>query len=83
MEHWGCPQIEAHRLQTIIDQGNDPREVKADQAAAKTAATIAKKAQETRETATVSTAWVNYLDYQKDKMQRSHIERGKRWVRAT
>jgi len=72
-------QIEARRLQTIIDQGNDPREVKADQAAAKTAAAIAKKAQETRETATVGTAWVNYLEYQKDKMQRSHIERGKRW----
>ncbi|WP_394807506.1 tyrosine-type recombinase/integrase [Nitrosomonas sp.] len=75
----GDAQIEARRLQTIIDQGNDPREVKADQAAAKTAATIAKKAQETRETATVSSAWVNYLEYQKDKMQRSHIERGKRW----
>lgn len=72
-------QIEARRLQTIIDQGNDPREVKADQAAAKTAATAAKRAQETRETMTVSAAWVSYLEYQKDKMQRSHIERGKRW----
>ncbi|MDP3279956.1 MAG: integrase family protein [Nitrosomonas sp.] len=72
-------QDEAARLKVMVNQGIDPRQVKADQAAATTAATIAKKAQETRETMTVSAAWVNYLDYQKDKMQRSHIERGKRW----
>lgn len=33
-------KIEAHRLQTIIDQGNDPREVKADNKAAKQAAMV-------------------------------------------
>lgn len=54
-------QKEARRLQTIIDQGNDPREVKADQAAAKTVATIAKKAKETRETVTVGMAWSEYV----------------------
>ncbi|PSJ18332.1 tyrosine-type recombinase/integrase [Nitrosomonas supralitoralis] len=70
---------EARQLQTMIDQGDDPREVKADKAAAKAAAAAIKKAQETRETLTVSSAWVNYLDYQKDKMQHAHIERGKRW----
>jgi len=57
----GDAQIEARRLQTIIDQGNDPREVKADQAAAKTAATAAKKAQESRETVTVGMAWGEYV----------------------
>lgn len=57
----GDAQKEARRLQTIIDQGNDPREVKADQAAAKTAATAAKKAQESRETVTVGMAWGEYV----------------------
>ena len=60
---WGIPQAreEARRLQTIIDQGNDPRQV--------TAATIA-TAKQTREVATanarrqivtVDEAWTAYL----------------------
>jgi integrase len=75
----GNAQKEARLLQTIIDQGKDPRQVKADQAAAKEAAITATKAQEDRETMLVGAAWIAYLSYQKDKMQRTHIERGKRW----
>ncbi|MEQ1674936.1 MAG: integrase arm-type DNA-binding domain-containing protein, partial [Candidatus Nitrotoga sp.] len=42
---WGidAAQVEARRLQTLIDQGNDPRKVKADNAAAKEAARLAKE----------------------------------------
>lgn len=72
-------QAEARRLQVLIDQGNDPRQVKATESAAKKTATAAKKAQEEREIMTIGKAWDVYLEYQKDKMQRSHIERGKRW----
>ena len=53
-------QVEARRLQTLIDLGNDPRQVRADDATAKEAAIIAKNAaaaslaiQQTRESVTV------------------------------
>ena len=57
----GNAQKEARRLQILIDQGNDPRQVKADEAAAKEAVTAARKAQEARETVTVSKAWDEYI----------------------
>ena len=72
-------QAEARRLQVSIDQGNDPRQVKATEFVAKTAATAAKKVQEEHEIMTIGKAWDVYLEYQKDKMQRNHIERSKRW----
>jgi hypothetical protein len=59
---WSIPeaQAEARRLQILIDNGNDPREVKADKDAAKKAAKLAKEAeaaalilQEARESVTV------------------------------
>ncbi|MDP2225600.1 integrase family protein [Nitrosomonas sp.] len=72
-------QDEATRLKVITDQGIDPRQQATEQRAKNEATTAAKKAQETRETMTVSDAWQAYLAYQKDKMQHTHIERGKRW----
>lgn len=66
-------QIEARRLQTMIDQGNDPRQVKADQAAAKIAATAAKKAQVDRETVTVGEAWKEYVGVRKPLWSALHI----------
>ena len=66
-------QKEARRLQTIIDQGNDPREVKADQAAAKTAAIASKKAQEAREVVTVGKAWAEYVTARKPLWSELHI----------
>ena len=66
-------KIEARRLQTIIDQGNDPREVKADQDAAKIAATAAKKAQEAREIVTVRQAWEEYVTARKPLWSELHI----------
>ena len=54
-------QDEAARLKVMVNQGIDPRQVKADQAAAKETAVIAKKAQEGRETVTVGMAWSEYI----------------------
>ena len=66
-------KIEARRLHTIIDQGNDPREVKADQDAAKIAAAAAKKAQEAREIVTVGQAWNEYVAARKPLWSELHI----------
>lgn len=61
-------EAEARRLQTVIDQGHDPRQVKADDKAAKGAAAAAKVAEalalaqtQTRDTVTVSEAWQAYV----------------------
>lgn len=54
-------QAEARRLQTVIDTGNDPRQVKAEQEAAKEAETAARSAKEVRETVTVAEAWQAYI----------------------
>jgi len=69
----GDAQKEARRLQTIVDQGNDPRQVKADQAAAKEAAITAKKAQEDRETVTVGKAWDEYIAVMKSTWGALHL----------
>lgn len=42
-------QIEARRLQVLIDQGYDPRHVKAEMEAAQKESVLAKKSQQTRE----------------------------------
>ncbi len=67
---WSIPaaQTEARRLQIQIDQGNDPRQVKADNAAAKETAKQAKEAeaaalviQQARDSVTVGEAWKAYI----------------------
>jgi integrase len=54
-------QDEARRLQVLIDQGNDPRQVKADKQAAKDVAKAQREAQQARETVTVADAWQSYI----------------------
>jgi integrase len=54
-------QAEARRLQILIDQGNDPRQVKAEQEAAKNADAAALVMQEAREMVTVGEAWQAYV----------------------
>ena len=68
-------QAEANRLKALTDQGIDPREL------AKTQRDEAEiKAIELKSKGLlVSEAWAQYIAYQKDKMTRSHIERGKKW----
>ena len=73
---WGidAAQVEARRLQTEIDQDNDPRQVKADKAAAQLAAqqakeaeAAAKKEQKVRESVTIGAAWLEYIEARKSK----------------
>ena len=61
-------QTEARRLQTVIDSGDDPRQVKADKETAKVAAQAAKEAetaallaQQARESVTMGDAWQVYV----------------------
>ena len=65
-------QAEARRLQVLIDQGNDPRQVKADKEAAREAVRLAKEVeatalvmQEAREAVTLGMAWNEYLTARK------------------
>lgn len=67
-------KMEARRLQTVIDNGDDPRQVKADKAAAKDAARVADEAaavalelQEARESVTVGDVWLEYIEARKSK----------------
>lgn len=73
---WTIPaaQAEARRLQTIIDQGNDPRQVKADieVAAEAQAAALAKK--QISETVTLGVAWSEYLDARKPFWSERHYD---------
>lgn len=72
-------QAEARRLQIMIDNGDDPREVKSDKQAAKEAAKLAKEKEvaelamkEIREAVTVSAAWSEYIAARKSKWSQSH-----------
>ena len=68
-------QAEATKFKVKTDQGIDPRQEKAENREKEKAVQALAKSKE----ALVNDAWQAYLAYQKDKMQHSHIERGKRW----
>ncbi|MGZ4957121.1 MAG: tyrosine-type recombinase/integrase [Methylobacter sp.] len=78
---WSIPeaQAEARRLQIMIDNGNDPRQVKSDMQAAKEAEKQAKEAeaaaleiQKARESITVGMAWAEYIAARKPYWSESH-----------
>lgn len=73
---------EARRLQTLIDQGYDPRQVKADKKAAEQAAAAARKAQEAREIVTVGQAWEEYVTARKPLWSELHIRDHKKVMQA-
>jgi len=54
-------QAEARRLQTVIDQGHDPRQVKAEQEAEQKAKAAALAQKQARELVTVAEAWQAYV----------------------
>lgn len=64
---WSIPeaQAEARRLQILIDQGYDPREVKAQNEATREAELAAQKLKEKRESITLGTAWIEYIEERK------------------
>jgi len=73
-------QAEARRLQTVIDQGDDPRQVKADKEADKIAAKRAKEAeaaalvlQASRESATLGMVWPEYIAARKPLWSAVHL----------
>lgn len=79
---WSIPaaQAEARRLQILIDNDSDPRQVKADIAAeieatiqAKKAGAAAQVAQEARESVTVGTAWMEYVEAMKSSWGELHF----------
>ncbi|MGZ3806384.1 MAG: Arm DNA-binding domain-containing protein, partial [Pseudobdellovibrionaceae bacterium] len=78
---WSIPeaQAEARRLQIMIDNGNDPRQVKSDMQAAKEAEKQAKEEeaaaleiQKARESVTVGMAWAEYIAARKPYWSESH-----------
>jgi len=81
---WSIPdaQAKARELQRHIDEGRDPRQVKAEIVAADVAARVAaktRKSDEARRSVLVADAWAAYIAYQKTKMKLAHIEKGKKW----
>lgn len=87
VEAWGIAQAqtEARRLQVQIDNGNDPRQVKADQAEAKETEKQAKNAkavalvmQQVREAVTVGEAWKAYIKDRSASMKNGKPEWGDR-----
>jgi len=75
VEAWsiGKAQEKARHLQVLIDQGYDPRQVKADKAAAKAAYSAELVAQQARETVTLKSAWDEYIDSMKSTWGALHL----------
>ncbi|SFL37936.1 protein of unknown function [Nitrosomonas aestuarii] len=73
---------EARRLQIIIDQGDDPREVKREKATIKKAAEIAKQQEERRERCTFGEAWHEYVNVRKSKWSESHLKDHLKMIRS-
>jgi integrase len=71
-------QAEARRLRVMIDQGNDPRQVKADKKAAGEEQASTLRLQKTREAVTVGMAWKEYTEERKpqwsERHYRDHLE---------
>lgn len=78
--HWplGKAQTEAARLKVMTDQDIDPREVIAEQKAAKEAKEAAKREQEARESLTVAEAWQAYVAERSAAMKDGKPEWGDR-----
>lgn len=81
---WSIPeaQVEARRLQILIDQGNDPRQVRANEDSAKEERAIALLEQETREAITLDVAWTEYVEERKPHWSQSHYHDHIRAVQA-
>lgn len=65
-------RAEARRLQNLIDQGNDPRQKKAEQAAKDESAREQAKTDAMRNSITVQSVWDEYLSYHQDYWGERH-----------
>lgn len=63
-------RAEANRLQTLIDQGTDPRELERE----RIAASEAKREQARRQEVTVGDAWGTYIEARKGKWGERHLQ---------
>lgn len=70
--HWPLAKArtEASRLKTLVDDGKDPREVKAEQEAAHEA----RKAEAIRRNVTFGEAWAVYIEARKSKWSERHYQ---------
>jgi integrase len=82
-------QAEARRLQIQIDQGNDPRQVKADTATAKVTARLNKEAeaaalilQEVREQVSLGDVWPKYVEERAPQWSELHYRDHIRMIQA-
>lgn len=66
----GKARTEAQRLRTLVDDGKDPREVKAEQRAADEA----RKAEARRQDATFADAWQAYISVRKPRWSERHYQ---------
>lgn len=66
-------QAEARRLQTIIDAGQDPRQVKAEKIAKAEAAKEQAKAEEIRDSLLVQSAWDEYVAKKSPRWSHHHV----------
>lgn len=80
---WSIPEAraEARRLQILVDQGNDPREVKRKKAAKDEAAKLARVQEETRGRLTFGEAWHEYVEARKSKWSEYHYRDHLRMIR--
>lgn len=65
-------QEEARRLQVLIDQGHDPRQVKAELEVVREENVIARKLQQTRESITFGMVWNEYIEERKLRWSELH-----------
>lgn len=75
-------QSEARCLQVLIDNGNDPRQVKLDKESAKEERASALKAQQMRESITLGVAWGEYIAEREPYWSESHCRDHKRAMHA-
>ncbi|MDP1557904.1 MAG: integrase family protein [Nitrosomonas sp.] len=75
-------QEEATRLKMMVDQGTDPRQVEAEQEAAKVSELAAMVAQRARETMTVGMAWHEYVSAMKPAWGALHLHDHTRAMQA-
>lgn len=75
-------QTEARRLKILIDNGHDPRQVKADGLAAKQEARDAKQAKQVRESVTLGMVWPEYLTERSHLWSAHHIAAHEKIIQA-
>jgi integrase len=75
-------QAEARRLKVIIDNGKDPRQIKANELAENKAESIANQAQHIRESVTLGDVWPEYVAERSPLWSEHHIAAHRKAIQA-